>query len=52
MWDFDLAAGSATRAGNVASTSSFYLKNDFPQAEKYLPSGSGGILTFAALSND
>jgi hypothetical protein len=28
MWDFDLAAGSATRAGNVASSSSFYLKNN------------------------
>ena len=28
MWDFDLAAGSATRAGNVASTSGFYLKNN------------------------
>ena len=28
MWDFDLAAGSATRAGNVASSSSFYLRNN------------------------
>ena len=28
MWDFDLAAGSATRAGNVASPSSFYLRNN------------------------
>ena len=28
VWDFDLAAGSATRAGNVASTSSFYLRNN------------------------
>ena len=28
MWDFDLAAGSATRAGNVASTSGFYLRNN------------------------
>jgi hypothetical protein len=28
LWDFDLAAGSATRAGNVASSSSFYLKNN------------------------
>jgi len=27
MWDFDLAAGSATRAGNVASSSSWYLRN-------------------------
>ncbi len=27
MWDFDLAAGSATRAGNVASTSGWYLRN-------------------------
>ena len=27
MWDFDLAAGSATRAGNVVSPSSFYLRN-------------------------
>ena len=26
LWDFDLAAGSATRAGNVASSSSFYLQ--------------------------
>ena len=28
MWDFDLAAGSANRAGNVVSSSSFYLKNN------------------------
>ncbi len=28
LWDFDLAAGSATRAGNVASSSSFYLRNN------------------------
>ena len=28
MWDFDLAAGSATRAGNVASSSGFYLRNN------------------------
>ena len=28
LWDFDLAAGSATRAGNVASPSGFYLKNN------------------------
>ena len=28
LWDFDLAAGSATRAGNVASSSGFYLKNN------------------------
>ena len=27
MWDFDLAAGSATRAGNVVSPSGFYLRN-------------------------
>ena len=27
MWDFDLAAGSANRAGNVVSSSSFYLRN-------------------------
>jgi hypothetical protein len=28
MWDFDLAAGSATRAGNVVSSSGFYLRNN------------------------
>ena len=28
MWDFDLAAGSANRAGNVVSSSGFYLKNN------------------------
>ena len=28
MWDFDLAAGSANRAGNVVSSSSFYLRNN------------------------
>ena len=28
LWDFDLAAGSANRAGNVASSSSFYLRNN------------------------
>ncbi len=28
LWDFDLAAGSADRAGNVVSPSSFYLKNN------------------------
>jgi hypothetical protein len=27
MWDFDLGAGSATRAGNVVSPSGFYLRN-------------------------
>ena len=27
LWDFDLAMGSATRAGNVASPSSWYLRN-------------------------
>ena len=27
LWDFDLAMGSATRAGNVASSSSWYLRN-------------------------
>ncbi len=27
MWDFDLAAGSANRAGNVVSPSSWYLRN-------------------------
>jgi hypothetical protein len=27
LWDFDLAAGSATRAGNVGSPSSWYLRN-------------------------
>jgi hypothetical protein len=28
LWDFDLAAGSATRSGNVASPSSWYLRNN------------------------
>ena len=28
MWDFDLAAGSANRAGNVVSSSGFYLRNN------------------------
>ena len=28
LWDFDLAAGSANRAGNVVSSSSFYLRNN------------------------
>ncbi|MGI9085158.1 MAG: CotH kinase family protein [Aeromicrobium sp.] len=28
LWDFDLAAGSANRAGNVVSPSSFYLRNN------------------------
>ena len=28
LWDFDLAAGSANRAGNVVSSSGFYLKNN------------------------
>ena len=28
LWDFDLAAGSATRSGNVASSSGFYLRNN------------------------
>ena len=27
LWDFDLAAGSANRAGNVVSPSSWYLRN-------------------------
>ena len=27
LWDFDLAMGSATRAGNVASPQSWYLRN-------------------------
>ena len=27
LWDFDLAMGSATRAGNVASPESWYLRN-------------------------
>jgi len=27
MWDFDLAAGSANRGGNVVSSSGWYLKN-------------------------
>ena len=27
LWDFDLAEGSANRAGNVVSSSSWYLKN-------------------------
>lgn len=27
MWDFDMAAGSANRAGNVVSPSSWYLRN-------------------------
>ena len=28
MWDFDLAAGSANRAGNVVSSSGWYLRNN------------------------
>ncbi len=28
MWDFDLAAGSANRAGNVISSSGWYLRNN------------------------
>jgi hypothetical protein len=28
LWDFDLAAGSANRAGNVVSSSGFYLRNN------------------------
>ncbi|MGH3457125.1 CotH kinase family protein [Aeromicrobium sp.] len=28
LWDFDLAVGSANRAGNVVSSSSWYLKNN------------------------
>ncbi|MGH3474556.1 MAG: CotH kinase family protein [Aeromicrobium sp.] len=28
MWDFDLAAGSANRAGNVVSSSSWYLRDN------------------------
>ena len=28
MWDFDLSSGSATRSGNVASSGSFYLRNN------------------------
>ena len=27
LWDFDLATGSANRAGNVVSPSSWYLRN-------------------------
>jgi hypothetical protein len=38
LWDFDLAAGSATRAGNVASTSGFYLKNNINLSAKQISS--------------
>ena len=39
MWDFDLAAGSANRAGNVVSSSSWYLRDNL-QISAMQPEGS------------
>ena len=51
LWDFDLGAGSANRAGNVVSSSSFYLRNNLQISAMHPENGTPKYDTWFNLLN-